>query len=43
MSKEKNRGNKETKKPKKVVAKVSATANHNAGKGEPVIAGRKIK
>lgn len=32
MSKEKNKGNKETKKPKKEVPKVLATANSNLGK-----------
>lgn len=32
MSKEKNKGNKEAKKPKKEVPKVLATANSNAGK-----------
>jgi hypothetical protein len=32
MSKEKNRGNRETKKPKKEKVKVLATANSNAGK-----------
>ena len=32
MSKEKNKGNKEAKKPKKEKPKVLATANSNAGK-----------
>jgi hypothetical protein len=32
MSKEKNRGNRETKKPKKEQPKVLATANSNLGK-----------
>ena len=32
MSKDKNRGNRETKKPKKEQPKVSATANSNTGK-----------
>ena len=32
MSKEKNKGNRETKKPKKEKSKVLATANSNAGK-----------
>lgn len=32
MSKEKNKGNRETKKPKKEKPKVLATANSNAGK-----------
>lgn len=43
MSKEKNRGNREAKKPKKEKPKVLATANSNAGKATPVIAGKKIK
>ena len=43
MSKEKNRGNKEAKKPKKEKPKVSATANSNAGKSGPVIGGSKVK
>ena len=37
------RGNKEIKKPKQVKAKVSATANANAGKPALVVAGKKIK
>lgn len=41
MSKEKNRGNRETKKPKKEKVKVLATANNNIGK-EPVIAGKAV-
>ncbi|WP_417209601.1 hypothetical protein [Antarctobacter sp.] len=41
MSKEKNRGNRETKKPKKEKVKVLATANSNVGK-EPVIAGKAV-
>ena len=42
MSKDKNRGNKETKKPKQVKPKVSATADYNAGK--PLnVGGKKIK
>ena len=41
MSKEKNRGNREAKKPKKEKPKVLATANSNAGK-EPVIAGKPV-
>lgn len=32
MSKDKNRGNRETKKPKKEKIKVSATANHSGDK-----------
>lgn len=43
MSKDKNRGNKETKKPKKETPKVLATANSNAGKDTTTIAGKKIK
>lgn len=43
MSKEKNRGNRETKKPKKEKPKVLATANSGAGKSDPVIAGKKMK
>lgn len=43
MSKEKNRGNKETKKPKKEKVKVLATANSNAGKSDTTIAGKKVK
>ncbi|MBV7394635.1 hypothetical protein [Mameliella sediminis] len=41
MSKEKNRGNREAKKPKKEKVKVLATANSNAGK-DPVIAGKAV-
>ncbi len=41
MSKEKNRGNREAKKPKKEKVKVLATANSNAGK-ETVIAGKTV-
>jgi hypothetical protein len=41
MSKEKNRGNKEIKKPKKVTPKVSATAG--ASKADTVISGKKVK
>ncbi len=43
MSKEKNRGNKEAKKPKKEKPKVSATANSNLGKSDTMIAGKKVK
>jgi len=43
MSKEKSRGNREAKKPKKEKPKVLATANANAGKSETVIAGKKLK
>ncbi|WP_317625030.1 hypothetical protein [Rhodalgimonas zhirmunskyi] len=41
MSKEKSRGNREAKKPKKVQPKVSATANSNIGK--PLNIGAKKK
>lgn len=41
MSKEKNRGNKEAKKPKKEKTKVLATANSNTGK-ETVIGGKSV-
>ncbi len=43
MSKDRNKGNKEAKKPKKAVAKVLATANSGLGKDGTVIAGKKIK
>ena len=43
MSKEKNRGNRETKKPKKEKPKVLATANSNLGKNTPSIAGKQVK
>ena len=43
MSKEKNRGNKETKKPKKEVVKVLATANAGLSKDGTTISGKKIK
>ncbi|MDH5797774.1 MAG: hypothetical protein OEZ19_04350 [Paracoccaceae bacterium] len=43
MSKEKSRGNKEAKKPKKVVAKVLATSNSNTSKSDTVIAGKKVR
>jgi hypothetical protein len=43
MSKEKNRGNKEIKKPKKEKVKVLATANSNAGKSDTKIAGKTVK
>ncbi|MAU52643.1 MAG: hypothetical protein CMN17_09785 [Roseovarius sp.] len=43
MSKEKNRGNREAKKPKKEKPKVLATANSNAGKNATVIAGKSVK
>ena len=41
MSKEKSRGNREAKKPKKTKEKVLATANSGAGK-PVVMAGKKI-
>lgn len=41
MSKEKNKGNKEAKKPKKEKPKVLATANSGTGK-ETVIAGKAV-
>ena len=43
MSKEKSKGNKETKKPKKEVPKVLATANSNTVRDGTVIAGKKVK
>ncbi len=43
MSKDKNRGNKETKKPKKVVPKASATANSGSAKADTVIGGKRVK
>ncbi len=43
MSKDKNRGNRETKKPKKEQPKVSATANSGGGKDGATIAGKKVK
>ena len=43
MSKDKNRGNRETKKPKKEKAKVLATANSGGPKAGTVIAGKKVK
>jgi hypothetical protein len=43
MSKEKNKGNREAKKPKKEKPKVLATANSNLGKDGTTIAGKKIK
>ncbi|MFZ1728109.1 MAG: hypothetical protein WAU13_15800 [Albidovulum sp.] len=43
MSKEKNRGNKEAKKPKKEKAKVLATANSGVSKSGTVIAGKSVK
>jgi hypothetical protein len=42
MSKEKNKGGREAKKPKKEVVKVLATANSNMGKDGTTIAGKKI-
>jgi hypothetical protein len=43
MSKEKNKGNKEAKKPKKEKPKVLATANSNVGKNDTTIAGKKVR
>ncbi|MBK6466470.1 MAG: hypothetical protein IPF96_06015 [Rhodobacter sp.] len=43
MSKEKNKGGREAKKPKKEKVKILATANSNAGKDGTVIAGKKVK
>jgi hypothetical protein len=43
MSKDKNRGNREAKKPKKDKPKVSATANTGTDKADTVIGGKKIK
>jgi len=43
MSKGKNRGNKEVKKPKKIKPKISATANSNAGKIPIDVARKKNK
>ena len=43
MGKEKNKGGKEAKKPKKEVPKILATANSNSGKDGTVIAGKKVK
>ncbi|HQY44819.1 MAG TPA: hypothetical protein PK450_11650 [Paracoccaceae bacterium] len=43
MSKEKNRGNKEAKKPKKEKVKVLATANTGSANADLVIGGKKMK
>jgi len=43
MSKDRSKGNKEAKKPKKVVPKVLATANSGLGKDGTTIAGKRIK
>jgi hypothetical protein len=43
MSKEKNKGGKEAKKPKKEVVKVLATANSGQAKDGTTIAGKKLK
>ena len=43
MSKEKSRGHKEKKKPKKEQPKVHATANSGAAKAQPTIGGQKVK
>lgn len=43
MSKEKNKGNKEAKKPKKEKPKVLATANSGSARADTVIGGKKVK
>jgi hypothetical protein len=43
MSKDRSKGNKEAKKPKKDVPKVLATANSGLNKDGMVIAGKKVK
>ncbi len=43
MSKEKSKGNKEAKKPKKEAPKVLATANAGLSKDGTTISGKKIK
>ena len=43
MSKDKNRGNREIKKPKKETPRVLATANSGVKKDGTVIAGKKVK
>ncbi|MEZ5745099.1 MAG: hypothetical protein R3E00_00835 [Paracoccaceae bacterium] len=43
MTKDKNRGNKEAKKPKKEKPKVLATAHAGAGKPAATIAGKSVK
>jgi hypothetical protein len=43
MSKEKNKGHKEAKKPKKEKTKVLATANSGSSKADTTIAGKKVK
>lgn len=43
MSKSKNRGNREVKKPKKETPKILATANSGAGKSGTVVAGKQVK
>lgn len=43
MSKEKSRGHKEPKKPKKERPRVLATANSRLGIGEPASGGKKAK
>ena len=43
MSKGKDRGNREAKKPKKEKVKVLATSNSNVNKDGTVIAGKKVK
>lgn len=43
MSKEKSKGNKEAKKPKRETPKVLATANSGLSKDGTTIAGKKVK
>ncbi len=43
MGKEKNKGSKETKKPKKEVVKVLATSNSGVRKDGTTIAGQQVK
>ncbi len=43
MSKEKSKGNKEIKKPKKEKPKVLATANSGSARADAVIGGKKLK
>ncbi len=43
MSKDKNRGNREIKKPKKAVAKPAPAANTGSAKADTVIGGKRVK
>lgn len=43
MSKKKNKGNREAKKPKEEKPKVLATANSNLGRSDTTIAGKKVR